>query len=182
MNDLKFPVFSGKLKKNQETEATMLIDCEYIANCVKHNVIDQKGHTMHRVFYMLTHWLERTHGYEYGLSEGFVNKLNTLNESQIKRSYNPNGQLFTLEHAIPVKVITKQMVEKNIDTAEKVMQFIKDTYHLHLVTKEEDKLLNKAKLSKTMPSEYYDPNHEWYMDPMARYKKVGIVISKNVKK
>ena len=42
------------------------------------------------------------------------------------------------------------------------------------ITKDEDKLLRKAKLNSTMPAEYDEIGHALYKDPFARYKAVGI--------
>ena len=171
-----FPAYSGKIKKNHESLEHVLLDCEYIANCIRAQALPSKGKIMHRLFYVITLWLERTYGFRYGLSQGFVEKYQQLDPGLIRRSHNPNGSYFVLEHALPVNVLQQQMQQAGLQTGAEVLQYIIDTYHLHLITVEEDEILRKAGLAKKMPQGYYDPAHELYQDPLARYKTVGLVV------
>ena len=82
------------------------------------------------------------------------------------------------EHVVPMKILSERLLAMDDPSLEDIARFILDNVILASITKEEDKKLNDAKLTSAMPNEYYDPSHELYNNPLARYIKVGIEIYK----
>jgi len=81
------------------------------------------------------------------------------------------------EHVVPLKVITESIKDLPKEASLAQIESVLDSLVLYAtISHHEDELLRKAKLNHVMPKEYYDPSSDLYLDPMARYKKVGIKI------
>ena len=83
------------------------------------------------------------------------------------------------EHVIPLKVITKILLDHSIhdDFSLESIARILDTYLIFAtISQREDKLLRDAKLTSKMPCGFWEQGHALYNDLFARYKNVGISI------
>ncbi|MGQ7960249.1 hypothetical protein ACUTAF_21450 [Pseudomonas sp. SP16.1] len=83
------------------------------------------------------------------------------------------------EHVIPLKVITKILLEhsKQGDFSSESIAKILDAHLIFAtISQREDKLLRDAKLTSKMPSGFWEQGHALHNDPFARYKEVGILI------
>lgn len=81
------------------------------------------------------------------------------------------------EHVIPLKIVTEKIKSLPKEASLQDIERVLDESVLYAtISHEEDALLRKAKLNHEMPNEYYNPEDVLYMDPMARYKKLGIKI------
>ena len=83
------------------------------------------------------------------------------------------------EHIVPLKVITNYLEElalSGIPTLDRIKKVLHTYTIFGTITKEEDARLNKAGLRFKMPDSFYDKNHEWHGDVLARYRTVGIVM------
>jgi len=81
------------------------------------------------------------------------------------------------EHVIPLKVITKILLEhsRNSEFSTESIAKILDTYLIFAtISQREDKLLRDAKLTSAMPVGFWEQGHALHNDPFARYKEVGI--------
>lgn len=82
----------------------------------------------------------------------------------------------TAEHVVPLKVLRKVLREKyNAGTLDRdwCNRFIDKYLIICLVTKEEDKMLNKKKLQDSMPKDWR-LDDSLTADPWARYRIAGI--------
>lgn len=89
--------------------------------------------------------------------------------------------LMVKEHVVPLKRIVYELVQlskKEGFSKEDISNCLDRLVTFATITKNEDQLLRKAKLSRSMPKEYDDKNNQLYKDRFARYKKVGIKVSK----
>jgi hypothetical protein len=83
------------------------------------------------------------------------------------------GGLVVKEHTIPIDVIKHLLLNLGIGTTLKDIADLLDKYVVFAtITKEEDTKLNNAKLKNKMP-QHWDKK-----DVLARYKKVGIKVTK----
>ena len=86
------------------------------------------------------------------------------------------------EHIVPLKVITKKLLELGKDVTIKQIELLLEEWLMFsTITHVEDKILNSNGVREKMPDEFYDENHELYGDKFARYKVCGIEIFKNKK-
>ena len=106
------------------------------------------------------------------VSPGYVKLL----ESGVKLT--PKNHI-RIEHVVPMKVISKKLLELKDPSVEDIGKFLLDNVVFAAISKEEDMMLNSNGLNSKMPDEYYDPSHELYDNPLARYIKAGIEIYKN---
>jgi hypothetical protein len=75
------------------------------------------------------------------------------------------------DHAIPLAVL-RQLIRELPDTSpEAIEAFLRRNYHVGIITQEENKKLNEAKLHSRMPSDW-EPGD----NPYERYAKVGIAM------
>ena len=81
-----------------------------------------------------------------------------------------------IEHVIPLKVLGEKLLSLVNPSLEDIARFILEEVHYSTITKDEDRLLASNGLSQKMPVEYYDPSHELYNNPNARYIKAGVEI------
>jgi len=75
------------------------------------------------------------------------------------------------DHSVPFKYLERELLELENPTPESVREVLDDYGVTCTITKAEDKILNKAGLNHKMPD-------DWDGDPLARYKKVGIVVER----
>ena len=104
-------------------------------------------------------------------SEYVSNKAQKINDRK----------LVVKEHVVPLKRITLELIKlsKNQNFSREDISDCLDTLVIFAtITKEEDQLLRIAKLSRSMPNEYDDKTSHLYKDQFARYKKIGIKVSK----
>lgn len=80
----------------------------------------------------------------------------------------------TFDHAIPLSVVISELLSTNLDEEARVYDKIKETIHLRIISKEEDRILNRIGLNRQMPPEYDDPTSPLFRDVEARYKKASI--------
>jgi len=86
------------------------------------------------------------------------------------------------EHIMPLKVITKYLVELGKGATLNEIEAVLDKYlKFATITKEEDKILNGNGLRSSMPPQYYEKGHQLYNDLFARYKVAQISIFKSRK-
>lgn len=119
------------------------------------------------------HCLEREEGYQYGLSEGFIENI----EHATGTGYNPNSKVFRVEHAVPLICLIEYIRETTFDTIDSLVSFLKDEFSLYLITLEEDVLLSSAKLSKKLPegSTVFDMTSRYDAVGIKTFRKPGIV-------
>lgn len=85
------------------------------------------------------------------------------------------------EHVIPLKVITKILLDHSKSgefNIESIAEILDANLMFATISRREDKLLRDAKLTRKMPSGFWEQGHTLYNDPFARYKEVGISILK----
>jgi len=107
-------------------------------------------------------YLEKMEGFKYQLSEGFIKNIEGV---EYGSCCNPDGSQFIIEHRIPMKVIRERIRSIDFESNEDFIKYLKEGYSLCLITKEEDRLLNAAKLTSSMPK-----------NGNCRYAEVGIIL------
>ncbi|HEJ3144906.1 TPA: hypothetical protein ACG4N8_005638 [Pseudomonas aeruginosa] len=138
-----------ELQNNRTHHFRHFIDQYY---CYKHNHVNRSGKA---------HW-------ESMVWKGFVSA---------EASVTSNRKDVVKEHVIPLKVITKILVEHSKSSALDVYSIAKildENLIFATISQREDKLLRDAKLTSKMPSGFWEPGHALYNDQFARYKEVGI--------
>ena len=138
-----------ELENNRTQHMRHFIDQYY---CYKNNFVNSNGKAC----------------WDKLLWKGYVS-VNAQNETDRKK--------VVKEHVVPLKVIVsklKELSESNQTSLEAIERCINKYLIFATVTKSEDELLRKAKLSSTMPFGFYDEGHELYEDNFARYKIAGI--------
>ena len=83
--------------------------------------------------------------------------------------------LIVYDHAIPFRYIQEELLNLDIITEDSVGSVLTRFGFACILTKEEDGLLNKAGLGRKMPIDWNGK------DPLARYKKLNIEVTKNPK-
>lgn len=132
-------------------------------------------------FQHLRHFVDQYFCYK----NGYVKKTGTAdwegivwNETvSVKAKKERNRKNVVKEHLIPLKRITEEL--KKLSKSGKISlkdigQCLNDYVTFATITKEEDKLLRENKLHSKMPPEYDLIGHQYYKDPYARYKIIGI--------
>ena len=97
------------------------------------------------------------------------------------------------EHIFPVNLVKKVLLKMfhiakqkgfdNIKIKSDIHKVIELMFVICIIPKVEDNVLNSKEtgLQSNMPNGFWDPSHEYYMDPWSRYKSVGIeVVEYNV--
>ena len=99
-----------------------------------------------------------------------VNTAKTKEEKKIAMR-----KVILKEHVIPMKEIIRVLKEFGKEISIEQIENMLNKYLIFAtITKDEDRILTKAKLREKMPPSYYDPNHELHEDLFARYKETGI--------
>jgi len=129
-----------------------------------------------------------------------VEYLNEQNKDTSDKSVNTFIISIRTEHIFPVNLFQKLLLKfyhtaitKNYSIKKINNDFliiIDLMFVIAMITKLEDSKMNKIRVNNApskltlkdhMPDGFWDPSHEYYMDPWARYKEVGIeVIEYNV--
>jgi len=92
-----------------------------------------------------------------------------------------NNEIVQKEHIVPLCVITAELCKlPTTCTLDDIEDKLLILVNFATITKEEDALLKEADLNEKMPPEFYDRESNLYGDPFARYKKVGITITKTI--
>lgn len=93
-------------------------------------------------------YLEKMEGFKYQLSEGFIKNIEGV---EYGSCCNPDGTKFVIEHRVPMKVMRERIRSIDFKSNKDFIKYLKETYSLCLITREEDRLLNNAKLTSSMP-------------------------------
>ena len=105
-----------------------------------------------------------------------LNNKGLLTEEGLRKGLKNKKNGFTYEHPIPSNIISSEIV-KYRDSKEKIAKILDWTDLITILTTEEDSLLTSANLIKDMPKEW-----KFLKDsPFARYQKVGIIGTGNLK-
>ncbi len=104
-----------------------------------------------------------------------LSKYNKTSELSKKALLNPTDKRI-VEHVVPITVIYFELMSLAEDERkpENIIKIIAKMYRVRRVTVEEDLMLSRAGLQNSMPSEFYNAEHELYGDLESRHKKVGI--------
>jgi hypothetical protein len=117
-------------------------------------------------FYKVSNYHSQAH---YISKECKINNDSIKNFNKIHKT-----EKFRLEHIVPRSVLVKLFLSLPEKNEKVVYDFLEKFAISAIITINEDNLLNTSNLKSTMPDEFYDENHNLYLDPFARYKKVGI--------
>ena len=141
-------------------------------------IVDLKGDAG----YLLNNMIAKYTLYEdhYAVSEAAKRKLRregvNIKKTHIRRRFYGKKSPYMYEHSIPAKIVRTELLES--DRAEAtVAKILKQSGKVTLLLRKENNKLKDAKLRSAMPA-------GWKMggDPEARYKEVGIGISKAILK
>jgi hypothetical protein len=109
------------------------------------------------------------------ISEGILKLLEKYTEEDLLKMKGKNRLIVEKEHIMPLNRITKKLIELSpTPSIEEIERILEENVKYATITKEEDNLLIK----QDMPSEYFDSKHELFNDYFARYKSVGIKLSR----
>ena len=81
------------------------------------------------------------------------------------------------EHVVPNSVLYRMLCQMNDRSAPAIEALLTKYCIRATVTREEDIVLSQNRLSSKMPDEFFEKGHPLYMDPLARYKFVGLFTS-----
>ena len=94
-----------------------------------------------------------------------------------------NGGNTITDHAVPVIVLLEKLLEKPDEdvvispaNVQNIESFLRKSLLTVEVTRDEDLLLSKRGYQRAMPICWNTDGHEWYQDPLARYKECGIEV------
>lgn len=112
---------------------------------------------------------------EYRISKRALLKLKALEVDMTlvyrrSRFYGKDSP-FMYEHAIPATIVRNQLLQVNA-TRQSVLKVLLNAGPVVVVLREEDKLLRRHGLTKTMPEGW-----NWGGNPLARYRRAGISIA-----
>jgi hypothetical protein len=87
------------------------------------------------------------------------------------------------DHAVPVIVLLEELLElpaEHVEISSENVRYVDNFLRQSLLTVEithdEDLLLSKGGFQRAMPVCWKTVGHEWYLDPLARYKECGIEV------
>jgi hypothetical protein len=134
-------------------------------------------------------WFAYTNGYVTSSGKEATNKIKGCEyvtaeyEKVVKnKPWSSKGKesdyIVAKEHVVPLKVLRDGLQELEDQSLISIEEYLTENVIFATITKEEDAKLRDAGCNDRMPPEFYDKNHEWYKDPFARYKKVGINLYK----
>jgi len=117
----------------------------------------------------------------YAISEAALQNLIEegvdLNEIHKRRRFYGKGKPYIYEHSIPAKIIRTELLKSDRSEAA-IKKILKRAGQVALILRTENKMLDDAKLRSCMPL----PDWTLDDDPEARYKAVGIKISRQMLK
>jgi hypothetical protein len=173
---MNFPHHSGLSSTRKKYSDTYLEDTARVIstlckleNCGWHNK------AIRQLLGGFQHCIEREEGYQYGLSEGFMENVELATGTR----YNPNSKAFRVEHAVPLICIIKHIRDTEFDTIDSLVSFLKDEFSIYLITLEEDLLLSDAGLGMKQPegSTVFDMTARYDAVGIKTFRKPGIVIN-----
>lgn len=138
----------------------------------------------HNDYSMFRYFIDRW----FCLKNGYINKNGNpnwhmiINKEYVSKNHkeknidtNDNEPFVHKEHIIPLRVISKELIElgKN-HSLNDIEVILNKQLHYATILKSEDKILHTS----NMPPEYYDAEHELCGDIFARYKVAGIELYK----
>jgi len=113
---------------------------------------------------------------EYFITEKcfkYLTNLNLINEKGLLRGKKGSKYKFTFEHPIPSNIIADLLYDNYNDEA-KLKDILKETDIVTVLTYEEDEILNKSKLTSSMPPDW----KIFKNNSFERYVYAGITIPK----
>ncbi|MCK4824831.1 hypothetical protein KA005_54270 [bacterium] len=114
----------------------------------------------------------------YAISEAALQRLIEegveLDDIHVRRKFYGKGKPYIYEHSIPAKVIRTELLQSH-RTEATIERILRRAGRVALILRTEDKMLKDAKLSSCMP-----PGWTLDDDPEARYRAVGIQISRQL--
>jgi len=118
-------------------------------------------------------WDRRIGGLKFGgvwsVAKARQNKLHPASVAALKIDRSDwTGQTVTVEHAVPITVLYDVFMAANTHA---LMDAVLRAYNVAVVTREEDRRLRMAGLSRSMPVGW-----QWGDDPYARWHAVGISV------
>lgn len=169
-----YPQWCGKEDKNH-TKRVMYGNTELLFMSLSpHQTATGSGKINRELQNDIFQCLERLESKFYFLSEKF---------KQLTTEQKENSKFVTVEHPIPVQVFGKLIKDKifnrDIISAAELLDFIRDNYHVCLISKLEDNLLG-GNLKSDIPKEWWKDKSNWntniLKNPFAKYDKVGVKI------
>jgi len=97
-------------------------------------------------------------------------KATLMSVSALEQMKCGNKSGLILEHVVPISVINQLILDLDEPNADMIQNIVVDWSLLSVITNNEDLLLKKAGLSKSMPNDWDGA------DKYARYKEVGIQV------
>jgi hypothetical protein len=79
------------------------------------------------------------------------------------------------DHAVPVTIVANKLFATDLSDPEAVRAALDRYVVIRILSKAEDARLDEAGYNSRMPAGYDDPGSDFYGDPLARYRAVGIV-------
>lgn len=117
---------------------------------------------------------------QYAVSDAAKRRLRkegvNLKSTHIRRRFYGRERPYMYEHPVPAKVVRTALLKSN-RTETAVAKILKQTGKVTLLLRKENKKLKDARLRSAMPAGWKIGD-----DPKARYKEVGIRISKSILK
>jgi len=135
----------------------------------------QRGHH-------LRHFVDRYFCYKHGyINKNGIAKWDDIfwNEwVSIEALNHTDKKLVTKEHVVPLKVITKKLLDIGSNCTKEEITSILDKYLVFAtITKEEDKRIRSIGLNSKMAEGFYKQNHKYYDDVFCRYKAANIKVN-----
>jgi hypothetical protein len=75
---------------------------------------------------------------------------------------------------VPNSVIYRMLCAMADCSPERIEDLLRKFCIRATITREEDSLLGQHGLASSMPKGFYVPGDDFYMDPLARYKAIGL--------
>jgi hypothetical protein len=116
----------------------------------------------------------------------FSEPLGRAKESEVRMSAKVaagSGGNTIADHAVPVIVLLEELLDMpdehigiSPENMQRVESFLRKSLLIVEVTRDEDLLLSKRGYQRAMPICWKTVGHEWYRDPLARYKECAIEV------
>ena len=78
------------------------------------------------------------------------------------------------EHVVPNSVIYRMLCDLEDRSAERIEELLRKFCIRATITRQEDALLGQHGLASAMPQAFYVPGDDLHMDPLARYRVIGL--------
>jgi hypothetical protein len=116
----------------------------------------------------------------------FSEPLGRANEGEVRMSAKVaagNSGNTVRDHAVPVIVLLEHLldwpdehVKISPENIQRVECFLRSSLLIVEVTRDEDLLLSSRGFQRAMPNCWKTKGHNWYENPLARYKECGIEV------